>query len=128
MSVCSDYKGLTVYTCDRHLRRICSCSFRPFVEAREHQLTSNPAFRAAALIVHFAYLWRICVDILVYIRPYMYVGYKHARLRTRILCLHYVCVCVSEKQWRTQEFCSRGGGSKIQLRTKRTGIWGALGP
>jgi len=32
-------------------------------------------------------------------------------------------------QWRTQEFCSWGGGvwgggSKIQLSTKRKGIWG----
>jgi len=27
MTVRSDYKGLTVYTSDRHLRRICLCSF-----------------------------------------------------------------------------------------------------
>ena len=27
LSVCSDYKGLTVYTSDHHLRRIYSCSF-----------------------------------------------------------------------------------------------------
>ena len=28
-------------------------------------------------------------------------------------------------QWRTQEFCSGGGGvQQIQLRTERTGIWG----
>ena len=30
-------------------------------------------------------------------------------------------------QWRTQKFCS-GGVQQIQLRTERTGIWGAVAP
>jgi hypothetical protein len=36
---------------------LCIC---PFIEPREQQqLTSNPASIAAALIVHFAYLWPV---------------------------------------------------------------------
>jgi len=31
-------------------------------------------------------------------------------------------------QWRTQEFCLGGGVQQIQLRTERTGIWGAVAP
>jgi hypothetical protein len=35
-----------------------SC-IRPFIEAREQKLTFNLASRAAALIVHFAYLYPV---------------------------------------------------------------------
>ena len=34
---------------------------------------------------------------------------------------------LSLSQWRTLEFCS-GGFQQIQLRTERTGIWGAVAP
>jgi len=30
--------------------------------------------------------------------------------------------------WRAQEFCSLGVAQQIQLRTERTGIWGAVAP
>ena len=71
----------------------------PFIEAREEQqLTSNPASRTAALIVHFAYLWRVYVDILVQIRLYMYIGvhtYARAHVFLSYSCLTCVYMCVS---------------------------------
>jgi len=36
---------------------------------------------------------------------------------------------IMSRQWRTQEFCSGGGGvQQIQSKTERTGILGAVAP